>query len=355
MEREYKITPYQLFATLFLIKVVTMLTYSNQFSGSDSIWDYSISAIITFVITFILVCPTYFIYKKFPNLNLFRGKLGLIYIIVYGVYYILVACYFMSIFKLFITNVMAPYMPLSILSIFTFTLAVYSSAKGIHAVVRTAVIILFITIISLIFIYSTLSNKIEVEKFMPVLKNGLSDVFNGVIYFVSRNFGLSIFPVIIPFIKGDFKKTIISFNTLLCILSIMVVILSVGALGNFLETQEFPIYWATKVAEFGVIRRLDAIYVGIFVSGMFVIISMFLCLFRLVCSNFFMKSSRTISTNIGILLLFVFGVALPKIKTFDYFIYNKFLLLILNLLTAFLLPLIFLLKQINQNRKETKK
>ena len=351
MEREYKITPYQLFSILFLIKVVTMLTYSSQFSGSISIWDYSISAVVTFILTFILVCPTYIIYKKFPNLNLFRGKLGFIYIVIYSIYYILIASYFMSIFKLFTINVMAPYMPLSIISIFTFILAVYSSKKGIHAVARTSVIILFITIVSLLFIYSTLSNKIEVEKFMPILKNGLSDVFNGILYFTSRNFGLSIFPVIIPFIKGNFKKTIISFNILLCILSIMIVVLSVGALGNFLETQEFPIYWATKVAEFGVIRRLDAIYVGIFVSGMFIVISMFLCLFRFVCSNFFWKSSRTISTNIGIILLFIFGVSLSQIKTFEYFIYNKFILLILNLLTAFILPLIYLLKELNKNKK----
>ena len=48
MEREYKVTPYQLYAILFLAKVVTMLTYSNKFSHSKSIWDYTISSICLF-------------------------------------------------------------------------------------------------------------------------------------------------------------------------------------------------------------------------------------------------------------------------------------------------------------------
>lgn len=358
MEREYKITPYQLFSILFLIEVVTLLTYSNKFSNSNSIWDYTVSAVVLFILTFILICPTYFMYKRFPLLNIFHGKLGFLYIIIYSLYFLFIACYFVGIFKVFITNVMAPYIPVSILSIFTFILAVYSSNKGIHSIVRTAVIILFIIIISLIFIYSALINKIETERFFPLFKNGYQDAFNGVLYLISRNFSLSIFPIIIPFINGSLKRTILSWNISICILTILTIVLSVGALGNYLETQDFPIYWATKVAELGVIRRLDAIYIGIFVSGMFILITTFLYLFRFAISNLEPKTTRKVVLGLGLLLVFVFGIALPDSKSFNYFIYNTNVLLTFNILVVFILPLICFFKELyisKISKKETKK
>lgn len=355
MEREYKITPYQLFSILFLIKIVTLLTYSNKFSNSSTVWDYTLSSVGMFILAFVLVCPTYFMYKKFPNLNIFQGKLGFAYIIIYSLYFAFLACYFVGTFKLFIINVMAPYMPVTILSIFALLLAVYSSNKGMHAIARTSSIILFIIIVSLIFIYSALFFKIEPEKFMPLFKNGINDTFKGVLYLVSRNFGLSVFPIIIPFINGSSKKTIFSWNVLTCALSVLTITFAVGALGNYLETQDFPIYWSTKVAELGVIKRLDAIYIGIFVSGIFILIATFLYFFRYVSSNLPTKSSRKLALFSGVILIFIFGILLSESKDFSYFVYDKYVLLFANLLTSFVLPLIYFLKELYKRKKETKK
>lgn len=355
MEREYKITPYQLFSILILIKIVTMLTYSGRFSGSDSVWNYTVSLLGVFILTFVLISPSYFMYKKFPNLNMFHGKLGFIYVIIYNLYFIFIACYFIGTFKIFITNVMAPYMPVSVLSVFILLLASYSSNKGMHAIARTSVIISFIIIVSLTFIYSSLFFKIDQEKFFPLLKNGISDTFNGILYLLSRNFGLSIFPIVVPFINGSLKKTICSWNILTCALSILTLTFAIGALGNYLETQEFPIYWATKVAELGVIKRLDAIYIGIFVSGMFILVATFLYFFKFVSSNLATKTTRKFVSGFAVLLIFLFGIFLPQSKNFDYFLYNKYVLLVANILVSFILPLVYFLKELYFQKKETSK
>lgn len=356
MEREYKVTPYQLYAILFLAKIVTMLTYSNKFSHSKSIWDYTISSICLFILTFILIAPTYFMYKKFPNLNIFEGKLGLFYKIAYSLYFVFIACYFMGMFKVFIINVMTPYIPIFLLSLFTFILAIYAANKGFHAIARTTVIILFVIIISLIFVYSSLFYKIDADKFFPLFEHKI-DTFLGVLYLFSRDFGLSVFPIIIPFIKGSlssFKKTFLSWNLSTCFLTIFTVTLAVGALGNFLETQDFPIYWSTKVAELGVLKRLDAIYIGVFVSGIFMLISFFFYLFKFVCSNFYMKITRKIVFILGALFVLLLGIILSSSENFNYFLYNTYVLIALNILTSFLLPLIYFLKELYKSKKGAK-
>lgn len=357
MEREYKVTPYQLYAILFLAKVVTMLTYSNKFSHSKSIWDYTISSICLFILSFILIAPTYFMYKKFPNVNIFEGKLGRFYKIAYGLYFVFVACYFLGMFKLFIVNVMTPYIPIFLLSLFTFLLAIYAANKGLHAIARTTVIILFVIIISLIFVYSSLFYKIDTDKFFTLFEHK-SDTFLGVLYLFSRGFGLSVFPIIIPFIKGSFdsfKKTFLSWNLSTCFLTIFTVTLAVGALGDFLKTQDFPIYWSTKVAELGVFKRLDAIYIGVFVSGIFILISFFFYLFKFVCSNFYMKISRRAIFILGVMVVLIFGIILSDSENFNYFLYNTNILIALNILTSFLMPLIYFLKELYKSKKEAQK
>ena len=71
MTGESKITSYQLFSILFLIDVTIVLTYSPKLSGSKDVWDFIISTVVYFVLSFILIIPTFLLYKKYPRINLF--------------------------------------------------------------------------------------------------------------------------------------------------------------------------------------------------------------------------------------------------------------------------------------------
>ena len=49
-------------------------------------------------------------------------------------------------------------------------------------------------------------------------------------------------------------------------------------MGDFVTTQLFPVYTATSIGKFGSLRHLDCLYLGIWISGIFLKTSLFLLL-----------------------------------------------------------------------------
>ena len=115
-------------------------------------------------------------------------------------------------------------------------------------------------------------------------------------------------------------------------------------MGDYLKIQSFPIYTATSVAEIGVFKRLDAIYLGIFTSGLFITVSLFLFAFFLVMKRIFGEEKSKIIIISGDVLVLVISLILPKFKEVSYFFYDTNFIFIFTLLTAFVIPMIILIK-----------
>lgn len=343
---EKKITPYQFFSMLLLIHTITALTCSPKLSYSEGLWDFILSAILSFLMSFVLMAPSYMLYKKYPTSNMFLGKLGVVYIIIYAIYFIWLTCYIVSILKIFIINVMPSEIPVVLLSLFIIIGGIYAAYKGMHAIARTAVIIMFLIGISMIVIVFSLFQKIEPENTLPFMRSGIDETIKGTIYIVSRNFALPIIAVLLPELEGNKAKTIVTWNFFTHILSLVVVSMTVEILGKYQETQPFPVYTATRMAELGVFKRLDAVYVGIFVTAGFILVSMFFYVFSLVCLNLKKRSLKEIAILLGIIMVFVICIFIPQSKEFYYFIFNGYILLIYTITTASILPLIFFVKNL---------
>ncbi|MDQ5983621.1 MAG: GerAB/ArcD/ProY family transporter [Eubacteriales bacterium SKADARSKE-1] len=355
MGKEYKISPYQIFSMFFLIHIFTALTYSPKLSFSKGLWDLMLSAIISLLLSFVLETPSYVLYKKYQSCNMFSGKLGVVYMIIYAIYFIWVACYVFSLMRVFIISVMSPETPVILLSIFAFMGAMYSAHKGVHAIARTSVMIVFFVFLSLIFIALSLLPKIKTENYLPFMSSGAEETINGVIYMMSRNFSLPAIAVILPLIEGNKKATLTIWNVVTHFFSLIIIFLTVGSLGKYLETQIFQIYSVTRIAEVGVFRRLDAVYVATLAMGSFITFSEFCYFFSFVCSNIKKQTVKEISVLLGAIAIFVFGLCIPQSKEFYYFIFNRYILLIYNIIAAFILPLIFLVKKlIIENRSKRK-
>lgn len=344
MNQENKITSYQLFSILFLIDIIIVLTYSPKLTSSSGVRDFVISSGIYFFLNFILILPIYFLYKKFPHINIFEGKLGIAYRFIYSIYFLFIACYTLSIFKIFIINIMSSEIPVNALIIFTLILSIYASTKGIHAIVRSSVIVLFIIELSLIFIFISLVPRIDQENYVNFFENGYTDTIKGLLYMISRDFTLPIILVLFPIIDGNKKKTFINWNIASTIFFIAIDLLDVGSLGKYLETQLFPGYLLAQIADVGVLKHLDAIYVGFFSMGIFILLSAFLYLFLFVCKNAKSQSIKHKSYFMGLAVVFILGCFLQDGNNFDYFIFNKYILLILTLLVSLILPIVSLIK-----------
>ena len=361
MERKDIITTPQMFSLLFLCNIIVGITYNLPMSKSSNMWDHIISALITLLINLIIIIPSYKLYKINPTMNIadicyvnFK-KFGIFFLIIYGLYYLFAACYTLSLFNIFVKDVVNPE-----ISMFTLTLCVilassYAASKGIEGLARACTIILFIICIAIIFIVFTLVPQINVMNYSPLLYNGFENASNGIIYLVSLSFYIPLSSIIAPFAKGNIKKTLITTCIFINVFLILVIIIVTGSMGDYLKTQSFPIYSATSVAEIGVFRRLDAIYLGIFTSGLFITISLFLFAFFLVMKRIFGENKGKIIIFLGDIIVLVISMILPTFQNISYVFYDMNFILIFTILTSFVIPLILLVKHKVQVKRGEKK
>lgn len=359
--KQKNITTTQLFSMLFLCNIIIGLTYNLPMAKSDNMWDHIVSAVFAFFFNFIFIFPVYKIFEINPDINVANvctanfKKLGILFLIIYGVYYLFACCYTLSLFNIFVRDVVNPDISLFMLSLCVILAASYAAFKGIEGIARASTIILFIICLSILFIIFTLVPQIDTMNYSPLLFYGLKDSFNGTIYLSSLSFYIPLAAMISSFANSKtIKKTLFTVNLLVCVLFVLVVIIVVGALGEYLKLQNFPIYTATSVAEIGVFKRLDSIYLGIFTSGLFITISLFLFSFFLVMKKLFGEKRFKIIIILGDALVLIISLILPIFKEGAYFFYNMNFIFAFTFLTAFIIPVLNLIK-IKQNMKWRKK
>lgn len=350
MERKDIITAPQLFSLLFLVNIIIGITYNLPMAQSSNMWDHAISAAVALLINVVYLLPVYKLYKINPTMSIADNcavnfkKLGTVFLIIYGVYYLFACCYTLSLFNIFVRDVVNPDISLFMLTLCVILAASYATCKGIEGIARACTIILFIICASIAFIVLTLIPQIDVMNFPPLLFEGLTDTVNGTVYLASLSFYVPLAAIIMPFAKGSIKKTLIASTVSIYALFVLVIAVVTGALGDYLKTQNFPIYTATSVAGIGVFKRMDAIYLGIFTTGLFITVSLFLFAFFSVMKRLFGEGKSKIIIFLGDALVLILSLILPMFKEVSCFFYDIKFIFMFTMATAFVIPLVILIK-----------
>ncbi len=347
MEKKYVVTTTQMFALLFLSAIVVGLTYNLPMSKSNNLQDHIASAFIAMGLSFVLIMPVYKLYQINNAMNiadscmwLFK-KFGIVFLIVYGLYYIFASCYILSLFNIFVGNIMSLNVSPFFLTLAVVVTASYAACKGIEGIARGGIIIFFIICIAIIFIVITLIPQVDIMNYSPLLYKNMDETLNGVFYILSLAFYIPLAGILFPFIKGNVKKTVCILNFSVYGILILAMFIVSGALGDYLKTQTFPIYSATSVAEIGVFRRLDAVYLGIFTMGLFITISLFLLAFYLVMKKMLGEKRGKFIVALGDILVLLISLVLPL---FSNLFYNMKFILLFTILTSFFIPIILLIR-----------
>ncbi len=284
MEKRPAISVGQMFALLFISRMVITMTYGTLLIGDSDIWDHLISAVISFLLTFILIIPIYKLFSKDNHMNVLdnlrdlMGKFGYVFIMLYIFYFILITLHTLTIFDNFISNAVNPPLSIPLLTIFLLLSSCYGAYKGIEALGRTATFVIVATVLSILFLSVSLFSSIEIINFRPLLYNGNESALEGTIYMISQSSCLVAMAVLFPLAKGSKLKGIIFWNCGVYISFIAIIILVIGTMGDFATTQIFPVYTAASIGKFGSLRHLDSLYLGVWVAGIFIKSSLFLLL-----------------------------------------------------------------------------
>lgn len=336
----------QLFIMLYISRMVINVTYSSYNANTSTLRYGMLSSVVALVITLVMSVPVFLMYKTSngrtvtDNSYLLFKKWGSIVAIIYGLYFLWVLINTLTQFNIMVTNVLNPTASVFILSLAVVIASMYGAYKGIEALGRASTILFFFIIIALIILLCTLFPQTDYRNIEPVTLQDTGSVTAIALSMISKNSCIPALAILLPFAKGDCKKGIVWWATAVYLSTALLIMIIIAVLGDYIETQIFPVYSITALASLGVTERLDGLFLGVWTAGIFVKISLFMYLLSACVKRIF---GDTISRwSILICGALVLGISLA-ISTKDGLfgtIFNNNIMLILTLLTGVAIPLV---------------
>lgn len=357
MRETGKISANQLFTIAFLMRIVIAITIDSRLVGGNNLLDLAVSGVLFLVLNLILILPTWFLHKKYPDLDIIDaaqfglGKLGIAVAIVYALYLLLMNGYSLSFFQLFMENEVNPQTPVWMISAAILITACYGAFLGLEAIARTGGFIFLAVCAGMLFLLVSLLPEIKGENFVPLLYNGPELTFQGVLLLLSRSAFYCVIPLLLPHTTGTMRFKYLIWNVSLSLFFIVMLLVVCGSLGPMASLGIFPVYTAAALAQAGPFQRLDAVYIGIWMMGLFLTLSLDLYLISFSIQKVFGKKAGKICMLSGAVLLVFASNAILLTTEMQRMLFRVEVILPFTVLAGILLPGIVL---IAANRKEAR-
>lgn len=357
MKSFVRVSVCQLFIMLYISRMVVNVTYSGHTSDVHSLQYGAFAALISLVITLLMVIPVYLMFKTnngrtvTDNSYLLFKKFGAIIAIIYGLYFLWVLINTLSQFNIVITNVLNPTASVFILSLAVVVSSMYGAYKGIEALGRASTIIFIFVVAALIILVCSLLPKADLLNLEFINVNDSENIIKTVTNFIAKNSCIPAMAILLPFAKGNTRSGVVWWVVAVYISTAFIIILIIAVLGDYLQTQVFPVYSLTAVASLGVTKRLDGLFLGVWTAGMFVKISLFMYLLSACVKRIFGEVISRWSILISGVLVLVVSMGISATEGLFDLIFNKDIFLILTLVTAVVIPLF--LACVNKIKKVT--
>ncbi|WP_195985238.1 GerAB/ArcD/ProY family transporter [Clostridium sp. D33t1_170424_F3] len=357
-QRKYCISAGQLFSILFVNRSVIMLTFNTLLGGGSNLLDNILSAVLALGINFIAIIPLYFLYRRNRTENVLDlsekllGKPGMIlFVLLYGLYFMAIDSYYLSFFQLFLNNVMEPLMPVWLIAFAIVAVICYTAYQGIEAVARTAGFVLVIMVIGIVWIGVALLPKIQTINYEPLLYNGPEQMLTGTALFLARSTGFATMALLLPRVHGKKKRGFVAWNVGVYSLISFLILGMVGVGGSYLKNQLFPVYTAAALADAGILERLDVVFITIWAAGLIIQMSTDAYLFMTCVRKATNKMASRIVLPFGAVTVAVLSVLTTKSLPLQRLFYGVPLLFILTCCAAVLFPGILLVVDVVKKKK----
>ena len=323
MSRKCLISAGQLFSLLLVSSLIIMVTTNSTWTGGGDFLDNIISCAIAFAVNFIAVIPLGLLYRRKPTMNILdhgyhlTGWFGTVIALFYGLYFLTIDCYYLSVFQVFNANMIEPEMPSWLIVIAVLVVAVYAAWKGVESISRTSVFILVMLLIGFLFILVTSIPQVKSENFKPLLYNGWDQTIQSTMLFLGRSTGIATLAILLPATKGNKTIGFTVWNVVTYLLMSIIMVIMVGVLGNAIQTQMFPMHTLAAISGIGPFQRMDSIFLGIWLMGVFI--------------------------KGGAVAVGIISVLITKSVALQHLFFDVYLLAPLTLFASFVIPLILLL------------
>lgn len=351
-DKARSITSFQFYSLLFASRTLIVLFINADFAGGKNFLDNVVSCLPALLLSFLLVIPTYLLFRSHPQTSVpalsvqLLGRFGKAVPLYYSLYYSFMDVFYLTMFLIFMGNALEPHVVQPVLCAVTIAAAAYASFLGLEAIARSAVFLLFIMLIGSAFVLIPLAVEYNPLHLRPLFADGPRQTLQGALMLFGCNTGLSTIAVLLPKVKGRRKRGFVWWNLLVYGFAALLIFIVVGACGDYLNEQLFPIYTASSLAGLGGFsERMDMLFVIAWMSGLFVQLAADLYIIR-GCNGLVYKRGDSVSGMLLVCLLIVLVTqwvynSLPAQSA----VLNLWVILPLSLIGALGIPLLLLLVQ----------
>ncbi len=319
-----KISSAQLYCILFVCRVVALFTYMTPETANAQTVNSILLSVFFVLLQLVFSIPVFLVIKKDNSQGIIgtakqsSDAFAKIIALIYFCAFIYAAGISVSRFELFVSTIMFPGAEISFFIAILLITSLFTVFKGIEAIGRSSVIILFAVGISTTFITLSVIKEFQYTNFSPVLLNGITPVAESSFYSATRTMELVSIMIIAPEVTGKlrsgFTKWILSFGVIAAILFTCID----GILGAYGEKQLFQLYALTLIAKLSIFERLDDLITGTWVLCT-LLKTAFYCLVAAKCieQGFGKKPSKLFHTGICVSVFTVFLLTSGTVVTFS--------------------------------------
>lgn len=354
-----KITALQLFSILFISRILVSLTYVPALSSGSFSTDLFLTVPLSFLIMTIMFIPMYILLKKHKGQSVLdcAEDISSVFVKIIAVLFLLFFVYngasAISRFTIFVTSSLQPRMPAATLAVSIVLVSCYIAWLGIEPLGRFSAIMVPIMCIGVLIIFTGVIPKMSALNFEPILYRGYGDFWDNVLSTISQTVEIAALAILAPMAGGKVRKGFFLWLTGLSIFMMTIAFSVIGVLGNFSESQLFPVYITTVLSEFSVIKRLCALQTAIWLSGVIIKVS-YLCILSDTCFSKLAKQKK--GRNLFFPLSGVIIIILSLVFSKNFQIYTQvssaFIGLIFNILLIIIIPIIILICKKIKGRKQ---
>lgn len=332
------IAPLNLFMLLAVSRMLIVFTVSSAVLKSTYSADILISIMCALLIVLLASVPVMKLIKNGKNVLNSR-----IVSAAYGLYFIYAGAINVGKFAMFSATELNQNTKLFFLAVSMAAACIYASSLGIEAISRFGSFVFVLMIIGFAGLICFCVKDFSALNIFPLVQNGGKEIFmNALLSAASTNELLLVF-VLAPKINGKIKKPFYFSILLSFLLSMLMILLVIGVLGDTASFYSYPVFELSQTAKLGTNGRLETIFIALWIFAVFLKITLYLycaasCfkmkkgnkgrLKCLICgAAMFLASWLIISTGAyeragnysDIILFFVFAVAIPVL----YLIFGK--------------------------------
>lgn len=323
-----QLTTMQLFITMLLSRLFVTLMYMSPTGFKMNSSDLMLQIIIGAVLTFITAIPAYLLIRDDNSQGLLKRcddastAFGKTTAVIFLVAFLFWSMRTLVRFDVFVSTVIFPESDVRLFLLILVVCSLYSVIMGIDVLGRTAQIFVTLVAFSIIFVMVSTANRLSITNFTPMMYDGFYRPFQAGVSTMASCIELT-YPLIF---KDKIKSKPIAcvFPWVGVIMSILLVLTfwGAGVLGDFSNTQLFPVFSLTTLTSVGFLERLDVFLTAAWVVCVFVKIAICINIVQICMVEIFKSLSEKKAMIISAVVISILALMIRESYTTKAFVSN---------------------------------